>query len=460
MFNKLKFLLIFFSISLSAQPDNCLEKTKEVYTNILEAIGNKFPPPPKFKIEDSENKIAFANGREIVIEKKLIESLCLQENFEDKISYILAHELAHHFLNHTWMYRTGFSYSSSIGEFINNAASTKDQRKISETQADLYAGFFGQIAGYNTLKHAKNTLNYVYELYSIPNEISGYPSLDERKQIIETNVKAAEALVLIFEIGNALLQLKEFSVAEAFFQEILNRNFNSREIYNNLGLVYLLKAINSDERFSKFNYPVHLELNTRLENEKTRSIVSENFEKLIELSEKNLKTALSLDPDYINAKKNLITLNFIKLKAEGVKKALSNKRLTEIPKENRTDFQVLDMLLDGEPINKIKKVAKKTKSNTTQLNLSLKKVKTKDDWDIALKSFKIDEFDLLYNNEKSKTIRSGEIDIDIYEKNEDVFYSIHMLNVFSFQMLKTKQPIGQFDLNSIKLKGYNYIVRK
>ena len=119
------------------------------------------------------------------------------------------------------------------------------------------------------------------------------------------------------------------------------------------------------------------------------------------------------------------------------------------------------MLLDGEPINKIKKVAKKTKSNTTQLNLSLKKVKTKDDWDIALKSFKIDEFDLLYNNEKSKTIRSGEIDIDIYEKNEDVFYSIHMLNVFSFQMLKTKQPIGQFDLNSIKkLKGYNYIVRK
>ena len=45
-------------------------------------------------------------------------------------------------------------------------------------------------------------------------------------------------------------------------------------------------------------------------------------------------------------------------------------------------------------------------------------------------------------------------------KNEDVFYSIHMLNVFSFQMLKTKQPIGQFDLNSIKLKGYNYIVRK
>ena len=37
--------------------------------------------------------------------------------------------------------------------------------------------------------------------------------------------------------------------------------------------------------------------------------------------------------------KNLITLNFIKLKAEGVKKALSNKRLTEIPKETEQTFR-------------------------------------------------------------------------------------------------------------------------
>ena len=184
------------------------------------------------------------------------------------------------------MYRTGFSFSSSIGKFINSVSSTYDQRKISETQADLFAGFFGQIAGYNTLKYAKNTLSYVYELYSIPSQISGYPSLDERKQIIETNIKAAENLALIFEIGNALLQLKEFSAAQAFYQEILNRNFNSREIYNNLGLVYLLKAISLNEFLSKFNYPVHFELNTRLENEKTRSTASENFEKLIELSEK------------------------------------------------------------------------------------------------------------------------------------------------------------------------------
>ena len=118
------------------------------------------------------------------------------------------------------------------------------------------------------------------------------------------------------------------------------------------------------------------------------------------------------------------------------------------------------MLLDGEPLNKIKKIAKKTKSNITQQNLSLNKINTNDDWETLLKSFKIDEFDLIYGNEKPKKISSGEIDIEIYEKENYVFYSIHMLNVFSFQMLKTKQSIGQFDLNSVKLKDYNYIIRK
>ena len=113
------------------------------------------------------------------------------------------------------MYRTGFSYSSSIGKFITVfQAHTISEKYCS---VDLFAGFFGQIAGYNTLNMQK-TLSYVYELYSIPSQISGYPSLDERKQIIETNIKAAENLALIFKL-NAPLQLKEFSAAQVFIKK-------------------------------------------------------------------------------------------------------------------------------------------------------------------------------------------------------------------------------------------------
>ena len=59
--------------------------------------------------------------------------------------------LAHYYLEHSWMSNTGLSYASSIGEFVEDSSYSLDQRKLSESQADLYAGFYGQIAGYNTL---------------------------------------------------------------------------------------------------------------------------------------------------------------------------------------------------------------------------------------------------------------------------------------------------------------------
>ena len=37
-----------------------------------------------------------------------------------------------------------------------------------------------------------------------------------------------------FEIASVLLKLNEFEMAKELFNEILQSNFNSREIYNNL----------------------------------------------------------------------------------------------------------------------------------------------------------------------------------------------------------------------------------
>ena len=117
------------SFYLSAQ-SNCFEKTKEVYTNIIESIGNKFPPPPSLSFANSERAVAFLSGNNIVIENFIIEKLCEQKNFEDKISYVIAHELAHHYLNHNWMSNTGLSYASTLNDFIDDQAGKKEQRKL------------------------------------------------------------------------------------------------------------------------------------------------------------------------------------------------------------------------------------------------------------------------------------------------------------------------------------------
>ena len=69
--------------------------------------------------------------------------------------------------------------------YIESYSSSYEQRKIAEIQADTFAGFFGQIAGYNVLSNAKSTLTQIYEDYNLPPEINGYPSLNERIQIVE-----------------------------------------------------------------------------------------------------------------------------------------------------------------------------------------------------------------------------------------------------------------------------------
>ena len=55
----------------------------------------------------------------------------------------------HYYLKHSWMRNSGLGYSNEIGGFIDQKA-YKDQRKLAESQADLFGGFY-EIAGYRTL---------------------------------------------------------------------------------------------------------------------------------------------------------------------------------------------------------------------------------------------------------------------------------------------------------------------
>ena len=124
------FLTFFlFTCAVLKGQSDCNQRTTKVYQDIIESIGNKFPPAPTLEFSDSERAVAFISGSEIIIENKIISSLCSQDNFEDKISYIIAHELAHHYLNHNWMTNTGLSYASTIGDYLEDQAYTKNQRK-------------------------------------------------------------------------------------------------------------------------------------------------------------------------------------------------------------------------------------------------------------------------------------------------------------------------------------------
>lgn len=369
------FIFLFSAIPTQCFGNTCEERTREIYLKLVNSIGNKFDLPPELYLLDSNKKVAYINDEGIFIEKKVIQLFCDKPTFEANIAYILGHELAHYYLEHNWMKNSGLGYSNSLGSFIDEKAYSKEQRKIAESQADLFGGFYGQIAGYSVLDSAQETLKMLYKDYNIPEEIKGYPSLNERCQIIETNQKKATNLGHLFHFGNILVSSGHLAQAKDCFEIILKNKFTSREIYNNLGLTYLLFAINNLEPpFSRVFYPVYLDRQTRLNSGATRS--SGFFgtpEQLLEKSKKYFSLSQELDPSYIPAMQNLLVYEYIKLitSKKSTKEFLSMLKSSGLDDKTINDFYVLDKRIQN------KKIRNETKyitagSEVTQYNLGIK----------------------------------------------------------------------------------------
>jgi hypothetical protein len=369
-----KVYLILFLTHFSSFANNCNNSVKEIYENIILSIGNNSLYPPELHFSDETSRVAYMSSKGITIEQKTIDLFCGKDNFEDKIAYIIAHELAHYYLEHSWMSNTGLSYASSIGEFVEDSSSlySAKQKKLSESQADLYAGFYGQIAGYNTLGFGEEALTAVYESYSLPKELNGYPSFDERIDILNSRRNKANDLALLFELGNVLLLSKQYNLAKECYETILKNKFNSREIYNNLGLSYLLYGISIyEEDVANLLYPVYIDQQTRAEITTTRSAsLFDSPKKMILEAQKLFNRALALDTSYEPAKKNLIVSDFLlETTPKGRSNFVKSLEASNIDSEFITDFKVINAVIEKRKPKKINKLALKG-SYISRLNAS------------------------------------------------------------------------------------------
>ena len=444
-----KWFFIFYILSFSSFADNCNETVKDIYQNIITSIGNNSLYPPELHFSDETRSVAYMSSKGITIEQKAIDLFCGKDNFEDKIAYVIAHELAHYYLEHSWMSNTGLSYASSIGEFVEDSSYDIDQRKLSESQADLYAGFYGQIAGYNTLSHAEVALSAIYEGYALSKELKGYPSFDERLIIIDSKKELANNLSIIFELGNVLLMSKEYSLAKTCYEFILKSKFNSREIYNNLGLSYLLYGISiSDEIVAKLVYPVFIDQQTRADISTTRSVSSNhNPNEMLINSRKQFEKALLLDRDYIPAQQNLFVCQLLMETTEKDRsKIIESIEISDLPDQTKFDFEVVNALLNNTRLKKVKKIAKKG-SYVSLLNTNeqvYKSVAISDEE--VLKRLEIDYKDLFISSPGRK-IKGSNFSLkvingtEVFENNNFLIFKIPTKK---YKTLFKEKEIGNF----------------
>ena len=460
-----KWFFIFYILSFSSFADNCNETVKDIYQNIITSIGNNSLYPPELHFSDETRSVAYMSSKGITIEQKTIDLFCGEDNFENKIAYIIAHELAHYYLEHSWTSNTGLSYASSIGEFLEGS-SIEDllkTKKRDESQADLYAGFYGQIAGYNTLGFGEIALTEVYESYKLPKELKGYPSFDERIEILNSRIKKANNLALLFELGNVFLKNKNYNSAKYCFEFILKSKFNSREIYNNLGLSFLLFGVSiSDKPISNLVYPLFIDQQTRAEVNSTRSgSFLDNPQEMILEAQKLFNRALALDTSYEPAKQNLIVSDFLlETTQKGRGNFVKSLEASIIDSEFITDFKVINAVLESRKPKKINKLALKgsyvSRLNALSSSIAQEVIINSDD---VLKRLDIDLMELLMGSrgKKLNDTRFNLKNINDIQLIEDKKLTVFKIPKKRIDALFTAQEQAVFQTTA---KGIYYVYEK
>ena len=274
--------LLFLNLNINAQQSPAPFVT-QVYDDIYQVMHTRqSPEKPNLVLSDNTREIALFSPsmNQIAIGQDFIE---LARSFGgdsmNVIAQIMSHELAHVLLEQSTIIKNiGSGYASK--EFNKRLKKTHSSLRDSlyERQADEYSFFYAQIAGYQTSDIAPRILDSIYKQWNLKDsDLKRYPPLAERKLIATTATKKMKVLKELFDVGILSSISGQYNLAIDLFKFILEEDFDSREIHNNLGTAYLMKAIsNLDTLEYPYIFPVQMDLNTKLENERGFDVGVEN----------------------------------------------------------------------------------------------------------------------------------------------------------------------------------------
>lgn len=296
------FLWIFIPLQLKAITHG---SAFEVWDKLNLAIGRTIPAPPEILIKYNLGTPAVYSPtkKTVTIDEGF---LILCDSFGpdslNAFAYVIAHELIHHY----WEHGVNFMGNFDFGLSIPFRGDEKTQTLRYEAEADLRAGFFAQIAGYESLRVAPDFLSAIYKTYNIPVELEGYPSLAQRQEI--SRQKYIELLELwnFFELGTFCYQLELNELATACFEEILKADFTSAEIYNNAAasVIKELRLLHVNDELAIKWLPPSLELESNLPPLGLTRALGLDVEKQLKRAEVYLHQALTLNPRFEKARYN------------------------------------------------------------------------------------------------------------------------------------------------------------
>ena len=288
---------------------------KGVFDRLVRSIGDG-RTKPRFFVRPSDvpgrMRVAWFDPKKnaIGLEEDTYD-LCVSLGADslNALSFLMGHELAHYYKDHGWIGDFGSGFTDlEVGQEMK--ALRRDLSKLTEieTEADYFGGFFGYVAGYETLNAADRVLDQIYSTYGLDENLKGYPSLSDRKIIADRSREDLKALIPVFDAGNALLLLGNYIEAAGCFDHIA-KSFPSREILNNAGVARALQALNLFESGEvRYAYPLEIDFASRLSMAERYRGVEDRTElrnQLLEEARDLLQQAKLKDPSYATAHVNL-----------------------------------------------------------------------------------------------------------------------------------------------------------
>lgn len=237
---------------------------QKVFDDLLRARGDFRLQKPTLVLNRKEGDVAsFIPDKVLIILDEKAYDVCVSfgKDSLNALAALLAHEMIHYYENHDW--NRHFARENENLETARRLENLEEGLK-QEAQADYLGGFMAFSVGYNTYGIMPKLLVKIYESYDRPNDLPGYPSLNDRLKMVDGAMAQLQALQIVFETANLLTILEQYADAAVYYKHIL-QTFQGREIYNNAGVNATLAALAlSDAAEVPYVYPLELDPKSRL----------------------------------------------------------------------------------------------------------------------------------------------------------------------------------------------------
>jgi len=326
---------------LTADDDPRVAGAQHIFGRILQAAGTRYGVTPRLHIikENPFNvvlPISIPDGW-IILSKQVMD-MCYenQEQGDDRLAFVLAHEIAH-LLDDDFWHMNFFSALSLLKESrnleqqkvvheIQGIFAPDAKVKAKELRADERGILFSAMAGYDPFaivnEQADQQGSFFHQWYRLlnietyvqPDSSFTHPTSSQRSTAVLARLKQVSEQADLFKMGLILYQTGKFELAAKAFGEFL-RYFPSREVYHNLAAAQHQIALNfyhadpeqTKQRLLPFYLPVMADPYTRAAFGVTRGNQKDRqaFATHMELAIKNYKLAIEQDANYLLAHQNL-----------------------------------------------------------------------------------------------------------------------------------------------------------